>query len=148
MNPMAKRRKGDGDGGDAQAQLVVQGVLAAVIVLAVGMMLLIGTKNAQNGFSQIYLEEKALPKSIGAGAPYPVTFVIENFEGRDASYSYEIKDAYGFAMRTGGAIVGKDGKKTITETVQLKQKGAQKIFITVIVDGGRELSLFFPVGVV
>lgn len=145
---MPKPEKERGDGGDVQTQLFAQGVLAAIIVLAVGMVLLISTKNAQQGFSQIYLDEKALPKTIGAGSPYPVTFIIQNFEGRDASYSYEIMDANGFAMKTGGAIVENNGRKTIKETVQLRQRSVQKIFIHVKVDGGRELSLFFPVTVV
>jgi ribosomal protein L27 len=146
-----KAVKGQGGGGgdeDALAQLVTLGVLAAVVVLAVGMILLIGTKNAANGFSQIYLVEKTLPPAIGAGVPYPVSFAIENFEGRDAAYSYSIGDANGSVMKTGGAIVGKGGRRTIRESIVLRQRGTQKIFITVKVDGGRELSLFFTVNVV
>ncbi|MFH1106577.1 MAG: hypothetical protein V1787_01650 [Candidatus Micrarchaeota archaeon] len=140
------RRKAEDNGG-TQAELVTQGVLAAAIVLAVGMILLMAAKGSQEGFSQIFLDEKAIPPSASAGALYPVTFVIENFEGRSAMYAYSVKDSGGAELGEGAVIVADGKRMAVTETVVLNTRGAQKVFIYVSVDGMRELSLFFPVDV-
>ncbi|MFH1200519.1 MAG: DUF1616 domain-containing protein [Candidatus Micrarchaeota archaeon] len=132
---------------DAQAELVIKGVLVATIVLAVGMFLLLNAKTQAEGFSQIYLNENAIPKTIGAGQPLPVAFTIENYEGRQMRYSYSISDSNGTVLKTGSAAIDNGAGRQVVESVQLKEQGQQKVFISVKPDSGKELSLYFPVQV-
>ncbi|MDO8538710.1 MAG: DUF1616 domain-containing protein [archaeon] len=123
-------------------------LIVLVIVLGAMSLSLIFTKKSET-FSQVFLAQETIPSQVIAGENLQFSFFVENNEGTQSSYSYEIW-AEGSKKKSGEIVLENAERKKIDESISFsnafseKQKVLVKVFSK---DSSQPYTLWFWVNV-
>ncbi|MBU1197740.1 hypothetical protein KJ765_04490 [Candidatus Micrarchaeota archaeon] len=142
---MKQVRRGKKRNAGAAEDGIIKGLLIAIAILALLMLYLNAFKAGEEGFTQIYLNENGRETEGIAGHPYAFRFTIENFEGHDVVYEYQVLVADEQIIEK--KVILKEGdQRSISETVPSLDNGENRVRIFVQTDSEEDpLSLYFYV---
>jgi len=118
---------------EKQFDFFLLSALCIAIIVIFGLLLFYSAlQQKPETFSQVYLDQKTAISSISPNAEFPVSFFIENFEGKTAEYSYRII-AENQIKKQGTISLQDKEKKEITENISfsLSHPDKQKVLIEI-----------------
>ena len=123
-------------------------LIVLVIVLGAMSISLVFTKKPET-FSQVFLAQETIPKTVVSAQDFSFSFFIENNEASKANYSYEIW-AEGEKKKSGEISIENNERKQIDASISFLQSSSdkQKVLIKVFKQNSPEpYTLWFWVNV-
>jgi len=99
-------------------------LIVLVIVLGAMSFSLILTKKPE-AFSQVFLDQESLPKTVVSGEEFSFSFFVENNEGLSQNYSYEVW-AEGVKKKSGQISLENNERKQVNESIAFSQNYSDK----------------------
>jgi hypothetical protein len=126
---------------------ILTGLMVGLVILGAFLVFLAATQTSREGFSQVFLNEKQFSPKAQVGQPFYFSFTVENHEGREAVYAYEVSVGTQLVARK-KLLLADEQAFVVSEKVPALAYGSYRVNVRVFRDNAAEpLSLFFPLDV-
>lgn len=127
---------------DPVEESVIKGMLLGLALVGLLLFYFTAVKTSEEKFSQIYLDDVKEQNAL-QGQPFDFSFTIENLEGREAVYEYQV--LLGEKQVEGRKLIVEDGASfVVAARLPPLAYGEHRVKVLVHTDGKKELlSLWF-----